>query len=90
MHRPTDILFNFTVQQNYMGELISFNSQTPFAIPVPSIGDRVAFGPSNGAGDSGKALIGKVQKIQHSADVTGRQFRFSYVIDLEAVSKEAP
>ncbi len=84
IHRPTTVFFSFTVQQINGGVLTrTFTLHTAFPMPVPERGERVAYGPSNGAGDDGNAIIGFVVRKQYSVDVIGDTLRIVSVIDVE-------
>lgn len=85
MHRPNRVLCNFRVQQIINGVVArSFILQTDFPMPIPSIGERVSYGPSNGTDDDGNAIIGFVVRKQYSTDMSGPDMlRISSVIDVE-------
>ena len=85
-HEPKKIINLFTVQQVENNKVVRvFDLLSEFPMPVPAIGERVSYGPSNGPNDDGNAIIGKVIRKQQSVDVPGGGdlLRFSTVIDIE-------
>jgi hypothetical protein len=85
-HKPKKVIHLFTVQHWQNNKMVRvFELLTDFPMPIPAIGERVSYGPSNGPNDDGNAIIGEVIGKQQSVDVPGGGdlLRFSTVIDIQ-------
>jgi|GEM_PF-2449335 len=82
-HTPVQFLQFLSVQQFDGDQVIrNFELTTKFQTPIPEVGERTSYGPSNGDGDDGKAIIGEVSKIQKTNEIVGDTLNIRYVIDI--------